>query len=103
MSFALDGSERAHGCVTAQTLSIYDAFHNLQGTSLPKEIATQLDKMFEHASLESAANIIKSQNRQLCKWQQTLLKHTGQDGQQGRVSAAQTQRQMQEVIHRQEL
>ena len=73
----------------------------VQGTSLPKEMAKQLNDMFEHATLGSAANTIKGQHQQLCQWQQTLQKQTGQEGQHTRVSAAQTQQQMQEIIHRQ--
>lgn len=44
----------------------------LQGTSLPKEIAKQLDDMFEHKPLGAAADTIKLQYRKLRKWQAKL-------------------------------
>jgi len=44
----------------------------LQGTPLPKEVAEQLDDMFEHTALESAAHSIKKQYEQLQTWQRRL-------------------------------
>ena len=43
-----------------------------QGTSLPKEVAEQLDDMFEHEPLGAAAAIIKRQYKKLRKWQGKL-------------------------------
>ena len=41
----------------------------LQSTSLPKEVAEQLDDMFEHKPLGAAADTIKHQHKKLRKWQ----------------------------------
>lgn len=41
----------------------------LQSTSLPKEVAEQLDNMFEHKPLGAAADTIKHQYKKLQKWQ----------------------------------
>ena len=65
----------------------------LQGTSLPKEVAEQLDDMFEHTALEFAAHSIKKQYEQLQSWQSRL-----QSSEQRAVDADQ---QMHEILHRQ--
>lgn len=44
----------------------------LQSTSLPKEVAEQLDDMFEHKPLGAAADTIKHQYKKLQKWQAKL-------------------------------
>lgn len=44
----------------------------LQSTSLPKEVAEQLDDMFEHKPLGAAADTIKHQYKKLRKWQAKL-------------------------------
>ncbi len=65
----------------------------LQGTSLPKEVAEQLDDMFEHTALESAAHSIKKQYEQLQSWQRRL--HSSEPW------AGDADQQMHEILHRQ--
>lgn len=62
----------------------------MQGTSLPKEVAQQLDDMFEHKPLGAAADTIKRQYKKLRKWQDKL-------GHMGR----QANQQMDDVLRRQ--
>ena len=73
----------------------------LQGTSLPSQVAEELDDMFEHKVLGSATDDIKCQHQQLSRWQQRL--QTGQQGEEVRLSVLQTERQLREVVHRQVL
>ena len=54
----------------------------LQGTSLPKEVAEQLDDMFEHKLLGAAADMIKRQYKKLRKWQVKLGQMGHEDNQQ---------------------
>ena len=65
----------------------------LQGTSLPNEVAEQLDDMFEHTALESAAHTIKKQYEQLHSWQSRL--------QSSKEWAGDANQQMHEILHRQ--
>lgn len=63
-----------------------------QGTSLPKEVAEQLDDMFEHKPLGAASDTIKHQYKKLRKWQVKL-------GQRGHEA----NQQMEVVLRRQVL
>lgn len=65
----------------------------LQGTSLPNEVAEQLDDMFEHLALESAAHSIKKQYEQLQSWQSKL--------QSSKEWPGDAHQQMHEILHRQ--
>lgn len=65
----------------------------LQGTSLPNAVAEQLDDMFQHAALESAAHSIKKQYEQLHSWQSKL--------QSSKEWPGDTHQQMREILHRQ--
>ncbi len=65
----------------------------LQGTSLPNEVAEQLDDMFEHAALASAAHSIKKQYEQLQSWQSKL--------QSSKEWPGDAHQQMHEILHRQ--
>lgn len=65
----------------------------LQGTSLPKEVAEQLDDMSEHTALESAAHSIKKQYEQLQSWQSRL--------QTSKEWSGDADQQMHEILHRQ--
>ena len=62
----------------------------MQGTSLPKEVAEQLDDMFQHKLLGTAADAIKHQYRKVRTWQAKL-------GQMGRGD----NQHMEEVLHKQ--
>ncbi|KAL0025315.1 hypothetical protein WJX79_004533 [Trebouxia sp. C0005] len=66
--------------------------HSFQGTSLPKEVAEQLDDMFEHTALESAAHSIKKQYEQLQSWQSRL--------QTSKEWSGDADQQMHEILHR---
>ena len=66
----------------------------MQGTSLPKEVAEQLDDMFAHKSLASAADTIKRQYRRLRK-RQVELDHSSQH------SSHEAMQQMDDILHRQ--
>lgn len=66
--------------------------HCFQGTSLPSEVAEQLDDMFEHTALESAAHTIKKQYEQLHSWQSRL--------QSSKEWAGDANQQMHEILHR---
>ena len=75
---------------SSRCISLASQTRRLQGTSLPKEVAEQLDDMFEHKPLGAAADTIKRQYRKLRKWQAKL----GQTGHQANE-------RMEEVLRRQ--
>ena len=87
-----------HAASTSTVACQADSFLRLsfvmQGTSLPKEVAEQLDDMFAHKSLTSATDTIKGHCRRLRKWQAQL-------DQRGQHSSHEAIQQMNDLLHRQ--